>query len=1373
MAVQAGTIETRLQADVSQFTSSMRSAETAFKRTASTISGGSASAASGLRGIQNAVNGVQDSLGRMQRLAQRSLAAIGGGFIISSIFQKASNAIIGFNQQLDSATIAMKSFTGSQAAADDLLATLQEFAARTPFNFQDLLSTSQQMLAMGVAADELLPRLTAIGDAAAAMGGSPEVMHRIQRALGQIQAKGRVQAEELMQLAEVGIPAYQYMADAIGVTIPEALNKMKKGEIDAATAVTGLLDGLTRDFGGMMEEQSKTMMGALSTVQDYVTMTVASMGRPLFEAIRDTMLKIANFLSSPKVVKAAEDFAKNFADFVKGIGGGVKQFLGVVGPSLVKIAKGAYEFSRALVNGLKSIAPLITVVGGAFAAMTIAVGSIVGALSPLLALLADNREILAVLAAAYVLATAKSVLFRKANGDVAAGIGTQLVDSIKKGVENFRYMKEQIASANATFASSGKQMSVFGAVTRAAMTSAGAAVKSFLASALPLLAISVALEAVFSWMNKNREATERAEQQYESLADSLKSATDALLENQDALKGGATGVNTLNDALFKGNDAAERLVSAFGALGMAASVGTIASLQDNFAGTAKEIFRSKLAAVGLNSVAIEAISNTVSWNEELASSAEALLSGVKEKGGVGQFFSDLIDPLKDVVGIGNDLSKQEDAFARWQATLSSLTGDQAEAVTNTLRGIVALNSAIDDINLARLAEEQAQYMIGAGQITKEMLAEAQAMTDAQVAADKLGPAAAAVALNQNLLKLATDAARIALVGQEVQLASWLGRATNVYQILQALKNSSEDGAVAFEDFAAAVYGAKYATMSWKRALAGAMGDFGSLINSLADATGNADALELAVFDLSDQMLAMIQTAAELGVSQDETSGTLAVMAKNFLDAGTKAGFTRDQIMSLIRQLGILDQIDPRISIAMDMDTSAIKAKIDSITKALQVALQRSPEAAAELKKSLAFWQSMQSAFGKVPTYSGGGGGGGGSAKSEIEQWVSSLVEYANGLISKDFGNALATMTGPDIMAQFQAILDDAVALGLDKVKVVMNALNKLKPKFVKLASLADQRDQLLGLIENAKYTLQDLRNAYEDLRHEVGYFDSTIAGAIAPKETSLDKARQAFEQYQYLLDERRRIIDEARGYKMNVAQSMMAPLSSGSLVGGAENYLRKAQEFYNSIQMLRGRGFPPSIIGEVISAGVIEGSRLAKKLLSLSAGDMNQLIAIRQQISTLAMDTGAVAADIMFGGDLAKIDGMINEQHGVVKTLYQQALLDAKSAIAQQETLVRSLESVLNTTNVQIARLVSSIQVDLYNTMFGFLAGFSGALDMLNKPMDWTAIMAAISYGTTSTGTGTVIVNVSGSVMTERDMIEAIRLGLLQAQASGKQLVLA
>ena len=52
-----------------------------------------------------------------------------------------------------------------------------------------------------------------------------------------MQAKGKAASQEMMQLTEAGIPAWQMLADKIGVSVPEAMKMVEKGAVSADTAL--------------------------------------------------------------------------------------------------------------------------------------------------------------------------------------------------------------------------------------------------------------------------------------------------------------------------------------------------------------------------------------------------------------------------------------------------------------------------------------------------------------------------------------------------------------------------------------------------------------------------------------------------------------------------------------------------------------------------------------------------------------------------------------------------------------------------------------------------------------------------------------------------------------------------------------------------------------------------------------------------------------------------------------------------------------------------------------------------------------------------------------------------------------------------------
>lgn len=180
-----------------------------------------------------------------------------------------------------------KAFTTLLKSADmakDFLAELERFAAATPFELPGLLNASKRLLAFGFNAQQVIPILTAIGDSAAALGMGEDGINRLTTAIGQIQAKAKVSAEEMNQINETGIPAWQLLADTIGTTVPQAMDMASKGMIDGATGVQAILSGMNKQFGGMMQQQSQTLNGMMSNIQDSIGQLSTVVGKEITEA---------------------------------------------------------------------------------------------------------------------------------------------------------------------------------------------------------------------------------------------------------------------------------------------------------------------------------------------------------------------------------------------------------------------------------------------------------------------------------------------------------------------------------------------------------------------------------------------------------------------------------------------------------------------------------------------------------------------------------------------------------------------------------------------------------------------------------------------------------------------------------------------------------------------------------------------------------------------------------------------------------------------------------------------------------------------------------------------------------------------------------
>ena len=221
----------------------------------------------------------------------------------------AIDAVFGFNAQLEQTKVAFTQLLGDGERAASFLKELQAFAATTPFEFPDLLSSTQRLMAMGFEADQIIPTMTALGDAVAGVGGSAYDIQLVVTALGQMQAKGKVSGEEMRQLAERNIPVWQILSEKMGKTVPELQKMVEKGIVPADKAVKMLVEGMGERFPGMMQNMSTTFTGAMSTIKDSARIAISTAFEPLFQIVSKVAQLIAAGMSSKEFEAAMQAVA--------------------------------------------------------------------------------------------------------------------------------------------------------------------------------------------------------------------------------------------------------------------------------------------------------------------------------------------------------------------------------------------------------------------------------------------------------------------------------------------------------------------------------------------------------------------------------------------------------------------------------------------------------------------------------------------------------------------------------------------------------------------------------------------------------------------------------------------------------------------------------------------------------------------------------------------------------------------------------------------------------------------------------------------------------------------------------------------------------
>lgn len=219
---------------------------------------------------------------------------------ITSLVADGTRAWIDYAAKLQTSRIAFTTMLGSAQAAEVHLKELQQFALKTPFQFAELIDASQRMQALGFKAKEVIPILTDVGNAVAASGGGAERLERIIKALSDVRSKEKLQSQEIRQFAEAGIDALKILENATGKSIAQITKDVEAGAISADFFIESFRKFSQVNFGGLMEAQSRTFLGALSNIKDGLLQLAGEAFEPTFNDLTRRLIEVADSLQNNK-----------------------------------------------------------------------------------------------------------------------------------------------------------------------------------------------------------------------------------------------------------------------------------------------------------------------------------------------------------------------------------------------------------------------------------------------------------------------------------------------------------------------------------------------------------------------------------------------------------------------------------------------------------------------------------------------------------------------------------------------------------------------------------------------------------------------------------------------------------------------------------------------------------------------------------------------------------------------------------------------------------------------------------------------------------------------------------------------------------------
>lgn len=194
------------------------------------------------------------------------LKGIGWTAIAKGIFD-IGKASIQTAAQFEQLSTSFRIMAGSAAEGQKLTDSLIQLAAKTPMTTESLSRAAQTLLAFGESTDSVIGDLKLLGDIT---GGEAQRFQSLALAFAQVGSTGRLTGQDLMQMVNQGFNPLQIMSEKTGKSMAQLKKEMADGKISFDMVKQAMIDATSEGgrFYGLMNEQSETLNGKLSTMSD-------------------------------------------------------------------------------------------------------------------------------------------------------------------------------------------------------------------------------------------------------------------------------------------------------------------------------------------------------------------------------------------------------------------------------------------------------------------------------------------------------------------------------------------------------------------------------------------------------------------------------------------------------------------------------------------------------------------------------------------------------------------------------------------------------------------------------------------------------------------------------------------------------------------------------------------------------------------------------------------------------------------------------------------------------------------------------------------------------------------------------------------------
>lgn len=275
-------------------------------------------------GVRATAREVEQSGGSIEQMFSRiKIAATGAlaGFSAKAFIQQVAT-IRGEFQQLEAS---FTTLLGSAEKAQSMMNDLTKLAATTPFGLQDVSQGAKQLLAYGVAAEDVTSTMRKLGDISAGLSLN---LNDLVWLYGTTLTQGRMFTQDLRQFQSRGIPMAEELAKIFGVTKDQVAGLVTAGKVGSKEVIQAI-DNMTKagsQFGGLMDMQSHTITGQISNIEDTIDMAFNDLGKQSEGIINDALSLTSTLVEHWQEVGAAILYAAETIGLYKAASVAISRF---------------------------------------------------------------------------------------------------------------------------------------------------------------------------------------------------------------------------------------------------------------------------------------------------------------------------------------------------------------------------------------------------------------------------------------------------------------------------------------------------------------------------------------------------------------------------------------------------------------------------------------------------------------------------------------------------------------------------------------------------------------------------------------------------------------------------------------------------------------------------------------------------------------------------------------------------------------------------------------------------------------------------------------------------------------------------------------